>query len=231
MISKTLCLTFAASGFLWALGAPLMAQSGQPEITARFTFSRIVQAVKHSGGTAAVEAQQVEVVKGNAQIAVMFLLYEPESRNYWWALQGVTPGDPSNVLDAFLSKHRIYVLNGHVWVFGFVSPMFGGREESGQASDIADARDKAVSELQQRFSQIQGHSWNGIHQVNVGPVLGNGFMALKYSSMSEPSPKLNSVTREDGNWVAVLDGPNGDSARMTLNDNFDVVRSEIIPAK
>jgi hypothetical protein len=209
--------------------APLMAQSTHPEITGTFSFSRVVEVAKHSGGTAALEAHQVEIYKDSIHTAVMFLLYEAESGNYWWAVQGISPDGPSDLLDTFLTKHRIYVSDGHLWVFGFVSPMFGARKESGQAIGIADAEKKALGELRRRFSDIESHSWNGIHHTNLWSFLGNKFLNLTNSAMPEPPTKLSSITRDEGNWVVGLDGPNGDSARITLNDHFEVIRSEIIP--
>jgi len=77
-----------------------------------------------------------------------------------------------------------------------------------------------------------------LHEVDLGFVkdyriiglqLKPDFVFSKSTASPALQPQLRSVTRSVDKWQLVLDGPNGDSAIVLLNDHCEVVSVSIIP--
>lgn len=54
---------------------------------------------------------------------------------------------------------------------------------------------------------------------------------LAGSASPLPEPKLRGVRKKDGQWQLIIDGPNRDSVKVVLSDDYQVVRATRIPPK
>jgi hypothetical protein len=60
--------------------------------------------------------------------------------------------------------------------------------------------------------------------------LGIEFLVLKGSAVPFPQPKIGEITKKDGQWQLVFDGPNKDSAEAVLGDDYRVISAARVPS-
>jgi hypothetical protein len=70
---------------------------------------------------------------------------------------------------------------------------------------------------------------NGHRFACLARILPPDFYLLKYSDGPAPALVLRTVTNNSGQWIVALDGPNGDSAVVTLNDKYEVINAKVVP--
>ena len=88
-----------------------------------------------------------------------------------------------------------------------------------------------MTTLKKKSREIQLGTIEWFHGVNVAKALGPNFLILKGSASPFPEPKIREVSKRDGEWHIILDGPNDDSAEVVMSDDYQVISATRLLAK
>jgi hypothetical protein len=189
-----------------------------------------------------IDGKPVQVELRKARVAIRFpsgntgqadvtMLYEPQSRLFWWDYYQVPRLDqPSTDIAELLAKSRFFVTQDSIDRFAFSRPTLRIRQCSEHYSNLDEGQAKTLTEINNNAGEIEKGRWNWFREINLAKALGFDFMHLKGSASPFPEPKLREVTRRDGEWHLTFDGPNKDSAEVVLGDDYQVVSVNRSPA-
>lgn len=163
--------------------------------------------------------------------ADIVMLYEPTSQLFWWSYYPVSEPDRSpRRLDEMLSGSKFFVTATKIISFHFSRPDLRIRECAERYSSIEEGQAKAFAELKSKAGELRKGRWIWYHEVNVGKALGD-FLLLKGSAFTFPEASLREITRKDGRWHIIFDGPNKDTAEVVLDDKFELVSAAVLPSQ
>jgi hypothetical protein len=184
------------------------------------------------GRQISLEAREVQLSisfpSGKTGAANVLMLYEPRNRFFWWTYengQGVSPG---GITDRFFSQSMIYVTEAKI--VGFTGGAFlEVRELAERRANMEDGQSSVLATIENSRGEIEGGELRGYLHVNLAKSLPSDFVHLRGNAAPLPLPKLREVSMRNGKWQVVLDGPNGDSAVVLLDDNYNVVSAKTQP--
>lgn len=178
-----------------------------------------------------VERTPLSFPSGKAGQVDLVMLYDPESRLFWWQYRTIDPGQPPAAGDEPLAGSVVYVTGDKLVVFNFSVPFVWVRESSERYPSLAEGRAGAQAALRKMSGQIERGGDELFRTINVGKAVGSDFLHLAGDASSSPEPKLREVSRKDGRWHLILDGPNKDSAEVVLSDDYQLVEARRLPGK
>jgi hypothetical protein len=109
-------------------------------------------------------------------------------------------------------------------------PLLFVREVQGRQPDFAAIQRTAIEEIERRAREIQDGSAQWGREINlVTSGAERSFFALP-GSAAPGRAKVVTVSRSDGGWQVVLEGPNSDRLRVTLDGQYAVVDIRREPA-
>jgi hypothetical protein len=222
-------------GILGALILVFMNASPQSVGVLEGTVQNRALEVRKENALVTVESR-TEVVKvlfpsGKAGLARVAMIYDPGSRLFWWKYQTVEGNQPpSQPLD--LSKDETIVIKkGEIIGFSFFDNTLWVRVLSKSVSDLKEAQATVLQDIERDAAAIESGAMHWAQPVNLRPALGPDFLHLKGSASPFPMAVLRDVKRNGGSWELLFDGPNRDSAEVTLSENYRVLGVQHFPAK
>ncbi len=189
------------------------------------------------------DGQRVQAELQNVQLTIPFpngkigqadivMLHEPQSGLFWWRYQAIEPGHfASTWAEDFLSSYKVYITEDKIVVFTFSRPFVWVRESSEHCSTLAEGQASVLATLKNKSREIQSGTIVWFHGVNVAKALGPSFLILKGSASPFPEPKIREISKRDGEWRIILDGPNKDAAEVVMSDDYQVVSAARLPAQ
>jgi len=156
------------------------------------------------------------------------MLYDPGSGLFWWHYLLIEPGQ-SGEIDRFLTNSTFYILDTRIVCFMYRSGFLWVGESTAHFPSLAEGQSNIVDTFKTRRREISSGTLSAFRKVDIGRSLPFTFSELSGNSNPLIEPKLRAVSRVNGEWRLVLDGPNGDSAIVHLNDQYEQTGSKVVP--
>lgn len=176
----------------------------------------------------------IQFPSGKTKIADITMVFDAETRLFWWDYyQPSGPDFSTRSIAEMLSRDKFYIGEGRITRFDLSGSDLRIRQCAGRRSSMEDGQEHALKEIRANAADIEKNSWHWFHLVDLmtAKAVERDFMMLAGSSSPLPEPKLREVRRKDGQWHLIIDGPNRDSVKVVLSDDFKVVGTKRFPAK
>jgi len=209
-------------------------QSSKVEVSKGTVQASHVSVMK-DGKPVNVDVRQEEVSiglpNGSTSTADVILLREPKSGLFWWRFQGLSPGQHLTK-PALYGDYVVYISAGKVFGFTFAQPSLWIRESGQHYSGLDQGEAAVLDEIKSKVGEIQvrsGGAYFGDRSVNLGRTLASDFLHLRNSASPFPQARIRSVSRSNGTWHLILDGPNKDTAEAVLSDDYQIISTTYFP--
>jgi len=207
--------------------ASVRAEAAQVRIVEGSTRSQIA-AVPKDGQRPLVELREVQVslsdtARSGSERLDILMLREPRSGLFWWRYQTSESGRPGGIIERFLRDSITHLTDDRVVYFMLSTSTLWVSESLERQPSMDAGQASVVAALERDWEAMQAHPAPWFLRVNLISVLDRDFFFLRGSASSFPGPKLRGVSRQNGGWRVVLDGPNGDLAAVLLSERFDLL--------
>lgn len=217
----------------------LFSQSKQVQITPESVKSRSFD-VRKGSDKVLVESREfqvrVELPSHKAAMLHVSMLYDPGSKLFWWYIDSVAAATARQKLGipVLFPHHGVIRLTESKFIL-FWNGEFSGDyifvlESAEHYSSMDEGQVHLLHMLQGRLGDID--SGKPIHEFKriEFPGLDKDFLFAKNSAFYV-GPKLKDVKRIGHEWQITEDGPNGGSALIVLNDQYEVIKTTLLPSK
>jgi len=196
--------------------------------------------IRGESGQAQVESRaletQVELPSLKTAILDVVVLYDPHSKLFWWNANTVPTVRQIKGVSEMLPRDSVIFLTKASFVFFWNGWASGGhifiRESKEQFSSLDEGQAHVFQVLEDRRGDIDEGKFLHSYKEVVFQGLERDFLYSK-GDIAGPrrGPRLRDVTRVGNNWRIVEDSPNGGQAVITLNDAYEVLSTNVEPAK
>lgn len=190
--------------------------------------------VQKDSGTVSVESRvlPVQILLPNEKTMpeIVLIFYDPATKAFWW--EDRLPREPA--LGTLLPKNSVMVVSDSKFILFWNGWASGDSifilESTEHYSSLDEGQAHVLQELEAHRGDIQAGRF--LHQyTETKPFrLGRDFLYKKYVAKAI-GPTMREVRRVGNEWQITEDGPNGGSALIVLNDQYEVVSTTILPSK
>lgn len=156
---------------------------------------------------------------------VVFVVREPKTGLYCWEHQWLDPSAPSYRRDSvpqFFSNFTFYFLEGALIDFQLNGKNLLVRECHEQQPSFEKALENIIAAIERNVDSLYADPVKGRVDVPLGrPVGADFFSGTKLVAQWRPS-KLTDVSRTNGQWSIVIEGPDGERATVILGQDYKV---------
>jgi len=220
--------------FLFVSASFLAAQATHIEVVPESVESGTF-GVRKGSGMATVESREfqvkIELPSQKSETLHASMLYDPRTKAFWWQTDAVAAAAARRKLSmpALLPHDSVICLTDSKFVLFWNGPRSGGyvfvlesdehysSMDEGQAHVLRSLQDRPEFFYDYKRIQLRG--------------LDKDFLFSKGDTAIKTGPKLRDVKRVGGEWQITEDGPNGGSALIVLSDQYEVVKTTILPSK
>jgi hypothetical protein len=178
--------------------------------------------------------QEIYPDRRTGQVHVL-MLYDPATRLFWWWYLPAFPDRP-NPSDArvenenrFLTKQAsVFVTDARLVVFSSQS----ASNSTERYQDFRDGQEHVLSVLETARGHIQYDGGRPNLRVLHYTGIPDDFFLPQWPDARRPGIELKQVARVDGLWKLTLTGTyasNGNSAVLSLKDNYETAGVELLP--
>lgn len=216
------CALLLVAAIVVASCLPTNAQEGSARVLSERAVTVPMRVLK-DGQTVKPELRNATVsirsAGGKETKANVLVMREPQSGAYWWTYQQ-TLAAGNEEQPAW--DQTVYFTGDKAVGFTFSRPYLEVREISGRQPTLDAAQQAAVADLQKNIGAIHDGSATWGREISVVGKLGRDFLSLKDSAAFFPQPKVTAVKRMARGWEVTLEGPNRDTAVLTLDDQYQI---------
>lgn len=222
MATKVILLAFTSGLLMQTAHVHIVARSAEPERV------HLVQ----NGQKVDLQSQEAQVSvifpTGKAGLLDVLTLWDPQSKLFWWTYQFSDPAHPGGIRERFLADSAVYLMKTKLVSFrgGIFMEV---TESSERCASLGEGLAHVLAVLEEKRAKVEAGDVGGSLLINLGRSLDASFVHLRGNAAPYPQPKMRQVTRVDGQWRVVLDGPNGDSAVVLLDDKYEVISAKVLP--
>lgn len=209
------------------------AQDSHVRVAAGSEMSARVAVVKN-GGQAKVDSKgfvaDVSLAPGKGESYDVLMLRDPSTGLFWWAYAPHMES-PLGVADRLLKNSVVDFTDTKVVAFSFHHPpaSLWIRESREHCANMQEGQIYALRSLDKKQGEVDLGFIKGYQIVDLWKPLGGDFVYPKSIASPSSVPALRTVTKTPDAWQVVLDGPNGDSALVSLNDKYELIGAKVIP--
>ncbi len=191
--------------------------------------SESVEAYRASQLTKLHSEQFQIVTQPGGHLMNVALLYSPSTKLFWWSYQAAPAGSGNDNGPTFLKTSITCVSTGEIvnWRWAASPPRLWILRSSEHYGSMAAGRERVLALL--KGGELKAWWSQSFREVDLTSALPHDFLYLKGSASPVPGPKLRNVTEMDDKWLIVLDGPNGDSAVVSVNHNYKLIGAKVVP--
>jgi hypothetical protein len=214
-----------------------------PFISAQATSVQVLPQSIESGafevmkgtGKVPVESRElqtrIELASCKTETLHISMLYDPASKLFWWNSDAVAAAEVRRQLaiPSLLPRDSVMCLTNSRFV------LFWNGDFSGAHIFVRESREHYLS-----LDEGQAHVLRALHErpdfvwdyrrIDFSQ-LPKDFVFSKTESSIRIGPKLRAVEQIDAEWHITEDGPNGGSAIIVLNGQYEVVSTTVVPSK
>jgi hypothetical protein len=219
-MNRTLCLALV-------LGA-IAAQAATVHIREHSAGPRTAHVLKQ-GQRIEIPAVEMQVAIGSdANLADILLLHDPQTGLFLWRYQESDPDNPGSILERFEKESVLVAKEDKLVEFLFLGATLWVQESTENYATMSDARAAVISRMERYGADISHVVQQSYQEISLAQVLGPDFLRDRQNPDPARAPKLREVSAPGAKWRLVLDGPNGDTAVVTLGEKYQVEGVEIV---
>jgi hypothetical protein len=190
--------------------------------------------VQKGSGKVSVESRvlpvQIELPSQKTVPEIVLMFYDPGSKAFWWEER--LPLEPA--LGTLLPRNSVMFLSDSKFILFWNGWVSGDSvfvlESTEHYSSLNEGQAHVLQELEARRDDIQAGRFLHRYKETKPFGLDRAFL-YKKNVANAIGPTLRDVKRVGDEWHIVEDGPNGGSALIVLNDQYEVVSTTMLPSK
>lgn len=168
----------------------------------------------------------IELPNGKKKTSEMIIGRENKTNLTWWRLAPGPKYSREPLMD-YLKNNAIYRTPEEIVVFSIL----GGKSLlierfNSNHKTIQEAANSVLPKLSDELDTVGYPHGSGKIVVKLWPILGNDFFFLKFHS-TPSGTVVSEVTKRGSNWEIFLQGPNKDTAQISLNGQFEIISGTI----
>lgn len=210
---------------------PSMSNTQTIESIVQSETKQINMGVKNVQVTLQQTRIKIQHSSSRTDTADLFLIYEPQSRLFWWQYQMIYPNSPTSTIEGSLSDLALYINGGKIVAFTLSSGHVWVRESTERCSNIAEGQERALAIVARKKREIETGEIEWFRGISIAKAVGLDFFRLKNTASPYPEPKIKEVSIKEGMWRLLLEGPNKDSAEILLGPNYSLISATRLPGK
>jgi hypothetical protein len=218
-------------------GASLFSQTTHVSVVPDSVKSGTFEASKGSGKvpleSRALQAR-IELPSHNTAILDVLMLYDPGTKLFWWQADPVPAVRHDLDFSKLLPPNSVICITDSKFVTfwnGWISAdQILVRESAEHYSSLDEGQAHVLAALENSRGDIDSGKF--IHEykkVKFGRPDRDFLFAKNVENLVGPT--LRDVRRVGNEWQIIEDGPNGGSALIVLSDQYEVVKTTILPSK
>ncbi len=167
---------------------------------------------------------------GKSRIADIIAVFEPATGSFWWQYETNNPAYPTGGIERFKSRSVLYLADNKLVSFSVHSPNLGIREIADHEASIDAGISKVIASVESKLPEIENGTAQWFTWVNLA-VLGQEFFNLRDNAITMNQPRLSTVSFLGSVWRVRIEGPNGDSVIVSLNELYQLVGTNKVQDK
>src|SRR5579863_4662634 len=165
------------------------------------------------------------------QLTSVVLLRDPQTGLFWWTYQPRQSGSVGDFGESFLRTSITCTSHDEIvnWRSAASPPRLWILKSSEHFPSMSDGRAHALASLENAHGELKTRWSESFREVDLARALPPDFLLLRNSAAPARATELRKVTNKDVHWAVLLDGPNGDSAILSLNDKYELISAKVVP--
>lgn len=174
---------------------------------------------------------RISFPSGKLAYQLINMAYDPSSRLFLWRYTDIEPGSKLADVQKLQEAYNLQLTRDKIVGFTCSWSTVSIVESGDRFASMEEGQSNIIRSIKSN-PQATRNAWHQLlHQIDLRPLLGNDFVLLRGSASPFPMPTLRDVKRKDGQWELLFDGPNKDSAKITLSDDYRILGVKHFPAK
>ena len=167
-------------------------------------------------------ALTVALPSGEPYPGYLITAYEPESRLFWWILQGAGPGDPEDRIRNLPARLNFFVSDTEIVGLALETPppALWILRSASRADSLAEGRRLALAQVAASARRIQDGTASWMRMVSLANTLPRDFYYQPDHAMPLLELTVTSMERRPQGWKVELEGREGRTAEVVLDDLF-----------
>ncbi|MEO8678071.1 MAG: hypothetical protein ABI665_03440 [Vicinamibacterales bacterium] len=178
---------------------------------------------------AAEAAADVQFANGRTESGYVVGVYEPKSGVFWWRYEVRNPSVLTGPIERMKERVRFYGADARLVSFQTNGRFLNIRESVERVNSLQAGIDSALASLKTSLGEIESGAKEWFTRVDLSS-LGHDFFLRPGNAAALDPPAVKSVSLSAGRWDVTLEGPNRDTAILTLDDKYAVVNVRRQPA-
>jgi hypothetical protein len=177
---------------------------------------------------------RIELRSRKAETLDVSMLYDPVTKLFWWRTDSVAAVPRNPDIPVSLLPNSVICLTDSKFVT-FWDGNRSGRaififESTEHYSSMDEGQSHLIRVFEDRRGDIDSDKFIEEYKRILIKGLDDDFLFVK-NVANRIGPTLRDVKRVGNEWQVVEDGPNGGSALIMLNDNYEVIKTTLMPSK
>jgi hypothetical protein len=156
------------------------------------------------------------------------MLHDPQTGLFLWRYQESDPENPGGILERFEKDSVVVAQEEKLVEFLFLGATLWVHESTEKHSTMNEGQAALVSRMERYGADTQHVALQSYREINLAQALGPDFLHDRNHADPSRAPKLHEVSAPGAKWRVVLDGPNGDTAVVSLGEKYQVEGVEIV---
>jgi hypothetical protein len=181
--------------------------------------------VETSGGatTAVATDAPIELTLTNRTEAGSIVgVFEPKSSAFWWVFEVTNPTVVTRPAERLKQTTRFHLDAGTLVAFTMHGRFLGVRASAERVKSLDEGMKAARASLEKSAAEVEAGTKEWFVNVDLAS-LGRDFFLKSGNAATLNPPEIKSVERAGGRWTVTLTGPNGDTAVVTLDDEYSAI--------
>jgi hypothetical protein len=177
-----------------------------------------------TGPRSAIIAEQeadLQLSNGRTEAGYIVGVHDATSGLFWWRFEVANPTAAGGAIADVKERSRFFLTNSKIVSFFVAGGLLNVRESTERVSRLQDGMSNAVASLNASIREIEAGTKRWFTRVDLSR-LGNEFFLRSGSAAPRPI-RILSVSFSGAKWEVTLEGPDHDFARLTLDDNYQLL--------
>ena len=217
MTLSLLPIVLAAAGCY----SPEMAQTVRTD-PMRTEEIRVESAAGPVTASAAEAATDLQFASGRTEPGYMVVVYEPRSRLFWWRHELRNPTVETGPIARLKESSKFYLTDSKLVSFVVNGRFLHIRESTERVNSLQEGLNGALASLKASLGEIESGTKEWFTRVDLS-ALGREFFLRPGHAATLDTPAITAVSFSGNRWTVTLQGPNRDTAVVTLDDKYMVL--------
>jgi hypothetical protein len=199
----------------------------QPDTSGQTSVERVT--VETPRGPIGAQASEARVdlalppEAGESGPGAITTVFEPTTGLWWWKSEKLNSASTTSSIARVRNEYVFYLAADKLISFAMLNSDLLLKESTDHATDLRSAMAKAAAAFTAKRQEIRRGGEYGLSTRVDLSGLGRDFFTLKNSVFSPNPPRVGRVSLAAGRWDVLLQGPNGDSVIVTLDQSYKLL--------